>query len=82
MKKMFLKLVNYCKNSKNIILKCLSVHIGSQILDHRPYEKMLKVIDKIIIKTKHKFEFIDLGGGMGISYHEMIIKNLIITNII
>jgi diaminopimelate decarboxylase len=29
---------------------------------------MLKVIDKIIVKTKHEFEFIDLGGGMGISY--------------
>ena len=66
--KTFLELVNYCKNSKNINLKCLSVHIGSQILDHKPYEKMLKVIDKIIVKAKHKFEFIDLGGGMGISY--------------
>jgi len=66
--KTFLELVSYCKNSKNISLKCLSVHIGSQILDHKPYEKMLKVIDKIIVKTKHKFEFIDLGGGMGISY--------------
>ena len=29
---------------------------------------MLKVIDQIIAKTKHKFKFIDLGGGMGISY--------------
>jgi len=29
---------------------------------------MLKVIDKIIKKTNHVFEFIDLGGGMGISY--------------
>ena len=29
---------------------------------------MLKVIDRIIKKTNHKFEFIDLGGGMGISY--------------
>lgn len=64
----FLELVNYCKNSKNINLKCLSVHIGSQILNHKPYEKMLKVIDNIIVKTKHEFEFIDLGGGMGISY--------------
>ena len=54
--------------SKNIILKCLSVHIGSQILDHRPYEKMLRILDKIINKVNHKFEFIDLGGGMGISY--------------
>ena len=66
--KTFYELVNFCKNSKNINLKCLSVHIGSQILDHKPYEKMLKVIDKIITKTKYKFEFIDLGGGMGISY--------------
>jgi diaminopimelate decarboxylase len=66
--KIFFELVKYCKNSKNINLKCLSVHIGSQIVNHQPYEKMLKVIHKIIKKTKHKFEFIDLGGGMGISY--------------
>ena len=66
--KTFLELVSYCVSSKNISLKCLSVHIGSQILDHKPYEKMLNVIDKIIVKTKHNFEFIDLGGGMGISY--------------
>ena len=66
--KTFFELVNYCKSSKNISLECLSVHIGSQILDHKPYEKMLNVVDKIITKTKHKFKFIDLGGGMGISY--------------
>jgi len=66
--KIFLKLVNFCKSSKNIDLKCLSVHIGSQILDHKPYEKMLRVVDRIIHKINHKFEFIDLGGGMGISY--------------
>ena len=66
--KTFLELVKYCKNSKNIDLKCLSVHIGSQILDYKPYEKMLKVIDRIINKINHKFEFIDLGGGMGIPY--------------
>ena len=29
---------------------------------------MLRVIDKVIKKAKYKFEFIDLGGGMGISY--------------
>ena len=43
-------------------------HIGSQILDHRPYEKMLKAVSQILNKTNHKFEFIDLGGGMGITY--------------
>ena len=66
--KTFFKLVNFCKSSKNIDLKCLSVHIGSQILDYKPYEKMLRVVDKIIHKINHKFEFIDLGGGMGTSY--------------
>ena len=68
--KTFVELVNYCKASKYIELGCLSVHIGSQILNHQPYEKMLKVISKIIDKVNYKFEFIDLGGGMGISYNE------------
>ena len=68
--KIFLELASYCQNSKNISLECLSVHIGSQILDYKPYEKMLKVVDKIIVKTKYKFKFIDIGGGMGISYNE------------
>ena len=63
-------IINYCKNSKNIELKCLSVHIGSQILNHKPYEKMLKVLNRIIKKVNYKFEFIDLGGGMGISYED------------
>ena len=64
----FHKIVDFCKNSKNIDLKCLSVHIGSQILDHKPYGKMLKAISHILDKTNHQFEFIDLGGGMGINY--------------
>jgi len=68
--KIFFDLVNYSKLSKNIDLKCLSVHIGSQILDYKPYEKMLKVVNRVIKKSNHKFEFIDLGGGMGISYEK------------
>tara|TARA_B100001063_G_scaffold240838_1_gene266670 strand:- start:4679 stop:5893 length:1215 start_codon:yes stop_codon:yes gene_type:complete len=66
--KIFYELLKYCKNSKNIDLKCLSVHIGSQILDHRPYERMLNVVSRILNKINYKFDFIDLGGGMGISY--------------
>ena len=68
--KTFFELINYTNFSKNISLKCLSVHIGSQILDHKPYKKMLNVIDKIIKKSNHTFEFVDLGGGMGISYEK------------
>ncbi len=67
--KTFLELVKYCKKSKNISLQCLSVHIGSQILDHKPYGRMLKTVSNIINKLNHKFKFVDLGGGMGISYN-------------
>ncbi len=66
--KVFLELVKLVKKSKNLYLKCLSVHIGSQILNHTPYQNMLKVISKIIKKSKYNFEYIDLGGGMGIDY--------------
>ena len=66
---LFLKLIDYIKISKNLRLKCLSVHIGSQILDVRPFEKMLKVLEKIIKKSKYHFDYIDLGGGMGIDYN-------------
>ncbi len=66
--KIFCDLVEYVKKSKNLNLKCLSVHIGSQILENKPYEKMLKVLIKVIKKTNYQFEYIDLGGGMGINY--------------
>ncbi len=66
----FLELVNYCRNSKHLNLKCLSVHIGSQILNYKPYEKMLKVINNILDKLDYKFDYIDLGGGMGIQYDQ------------
>ena len=69
-KKSLIKVIEYCKDSKNLELECLSVHIGSQILDYRPYEKMLKVVDNIIKKIDFKFKYIDLGGGMGIPYNK------------
>ena len=73
--KTFIEVINYCKHTNNLDLQCLSVHIGSQILDNKPYKKMLKVIDKTINKTKYNFKFIDLGGGMGISYNDNKIIN-------
>ena len=66
----FVNLVKYSKMSRFLELKCLSVHIGSQILSHKPYAKMLKVVDRVINKTKFKFEFVDFGGGIGISYEQ------------
>jgi len=64
----FINLAKKINAMKNLKLEGLSVHIGSQITDIKPFTLVLKVIDKIINKTKLKFKFIDLGGGMGISY--------------
>ena len=63
-----LGIINNIKNSKYLNLLCLSVHIGSQITSHKPYEKMLKELSDTIKASKYKFEYIDLGGGMGIQY--------------
>ena len=63
--------INLCKKikkMKNLKLEGISVHIGSQIIDINPFRQVLKIINKIISKTKINFNFIDLGGGMGISY--------------
>ncbi len=62
------EIINNYKSSKFIKIKCLSVHIGSQITSNKPYDMMLKVINRVINKIKFKFEYIDLGGGMGIEY--------------
>ena len=65
--------ISFCKkinNLKNLRLKGLSVHIGSQITSIKPLQQVLVIIDKIIEKTKFNFKFIDLGGGMGISYYD------------
>ena len=74
-KSKFLNLVERCKKSKFLNLKCLSVHIGSQITSHTPYANMLRVVDEIINKSNYNFEFVDLGGGMGIKYNKFN-KNL------
>jgi len=67
-KKEFFHLFTYIKKSKNLKLNCLSVHIGSQILSNKPYEKTLNVLDGIFKKMNYGFDYIDLGGGMGIDY--------------
>ena len=64
----FISLSQKIKKMKNMKLEGLSVHIGSQITNIKPFVKVLSIINKIIKKTRINFKFIDLGGGMGISY--------------
>ena len=64
----FIILCRKISKMKNLKLEGLSVHIGSQITSTKPFKKVLTIINKVISKTKINFKFIDLGGGMGISY--------------
>jgi diaminopimelate decarboxylase len=66
----FISLSKKMKKMKNLNLQGISVHIGSQITNINPFKKVLSIINKIVNKTKINFKFIDLGGGMGISYSE------------
>ena len=64
----FVNLCKKIKKMKNLNLHGISVHIGSQITSVEPFKKVLSVINTVINKTKINFRYIDLGGGMGISY--------------
>ena len=50
----------------------IHMHIGSGILEPKPYlaalEKLLAVAKKVHDQTEVNFEFIDIGGGLGIPY--------------
>ncbi len=68
--KAFLNILNKFRNSNFVKIKCLSVHIGSQITDYKPYSKMINVLDRLLEKSKYVFDYIDLGGGIGIQYEK------------
>ncbi len=57
-----------------IIVKGLHCHIGSQILEDRPYkvvsEIMMGLIKKLNEKHKIKIRELNLGGGFGINYSD------------
>jgi len=63
-----IKIIDKYKNSNSIRFKCLSVHIGSQILSNVPYQKMIRVVNNFLEKVSVNFEYVDFGGGMGIDY--------------
>ena len=72
------KVIDLCKHahqSKNLKIVGLACHIGSQILD---LEGFIKSADKIfeladeLANFDISLEFLDLGGGLGISYENEV----------
>ncbi|MBN1763261.1 MAG: diaminopimelate decarboxylase [Methanomicrobia archaeon] len=57
----------------NIVIKGIHCHIGSQILDISVFEeateKMMRLVEELY-KKGIELEFVDLGGGLGISYEK------------
>ncbi|MGN6555406.1 MAG: diaminopimelate decarboxylase [Verrucomicrobiota bacterium] len=56
---------------KNLRLRGVQMHIGSQITTVSPFEeavrKMLPLVQRL--KAKHNLEFLSIGGGLGIVYN-------------
>jgi diaminopimelate decarboxylase len=55
---------------KNLRLRGLQMHIGSQITETTPFEQAVKKVLPLVknLATKHALEFFSIGGGLGIIY--------------
>ena len=56
---------------KNLIVSGVSCHIGSQLTQVSPFIDTLRKLKKLIIKLEEsgiKIDYLDLGGGLGITY--------------
>ncbi len=59
---------------KNLKLRGLQMHIGSQLTEVSPFEAAVKKVIPLFQKlaAKHGFEFFSIGGGLGIRYQEAL----------
>jgi diaminopimelate decarboxylase len=55
---------------KNLRLRGVQMHIGSQITGVRPFEAAVRKVVPLVrrLKEKHGLEFFSIGGGLGIIY--------------
>lgn len=67
-----MEVVKKIRNYPGVELAGISIHIGSQILSLTPFEDAFLKTKKLVIEVEsllgHPLRFIDLGGGLGITY--------------
>ncbi len=56
--------------SKNLRLRGLQMHIGSQLTEARPFEAAVRKVVPLVkrLQAAHDLEFFSIGGGLGIVY--------------
>ncbi|MFM2082776.1 MAG: Diaminopimelate decarboxylase [Verrucomicrobiota bacterium] len=56
---------------KNLWLRGVQMHIGSQLTSVKPFEQAVKKVLPLVkrLKAKHALEFFSIGGGLGIIYN-------------
>ena len=57
----------------NIKVTGIDMHIGSQITDLEPFDRAFSRLAELITELRaqgHEIDHVDLGGGLGIPYHE------------
>lgn len=67
------KLYIYIKNSKFLEAVGIHCHIGSQILEIKPYKEATKItanLLKELCALEINLKFFDIGGGLGITYKD------------
>src|SRR5690606_27956934 len=66
-----LRLYEFAAGAPGLQVRGVDVHIGSQILEVEPYRRALDQmigLAKELQRAGHALEYLDLGGGLGISY--------------
>lgn len=70
LKEDILKNFKKIKNLKNIEIKGISIHIGSQLTCLKATKKAIKEVSKLALELDHSFDFFDVGGGLGVDYEK------------
>jgi diaminopimelate decarboxylase len=67
------KLYAKAASMKKLQVAGVSVHIGSQILDTKPFALAIDRVGDLVRELRadgHKIEYVDAGGGLGINYEK------------
>ncbi len=68
-----LALYGRARQAPNLTVKGISCHIGSQLTDTRPFADALERLAALVGRLREDgfaIEYLDLGGGLGITYHQ------------